>query len=140
MDDAFTSQLSAYLDDEVTPAERLEIGRHLLDCAHCRAVLDELRDVVSDAATLEEAEDEVAPMVWTRVRESIAPARARPVSLSWPQALVAAATIALAAGGTVWVAINRGAAPATASSTPLTTSAPAGPSAIPARFSDAEYD
>jgi hypothetical protein len=38
-------QLSAYLDDELLPAERLQIERHLDDCAACRSDLEELRTV-----------------------------------------------------------------------------------------------
>jgi len=32
--------LSAYLDDELTPAERAEVDQHLAGCAECRADLD----------------------------------------------------------------------------------------------------
>jgi len=38
-------QLSAYLDDELLPSDRLEIERHLDECTSCRAELEELRTV-----------------------------------------------------------------------------------------------
>ncbi len=38
-------QLSAYLDDELLPTERIEIERHLDECATCRGDLEELRTV-----------------------------------------------------------------------------------------------
>ena len=43
--------LSAYLDDEVSPAERVEVEAHLATCAECRADLDaerEIRQVLRD--------------------------------------------------------------------------------------------
>jgi len=38
-------QLSAYLDDELVPSDRLEIEHHLDECESCRAELEELRTV-----------------------------------------------------------------------------------------------
>ena len=43
--DPWTDQLSDYLDDELSPAERAAMDEHLAGCAACRAVLDELRRV-----------------------------------------------------------------------------------------------
>src|SRR5260370_26817699 len=38
-------QLSAYLDDELEPAERAALERHLPDCPRCQSELRELRAV-----------------------------------------------------------------------------------------------
>jgi hypothetical protein len=46
--------LSAYLDDEVTLAERAMVEGHLVGCADCRAELHALRETVSLAAYLPE--------------------------------------------------------------------------------------
>ena len=42
--DPWTDRLSEYVDDELAPAERLQLEQHLLDCARCREIVDELRD------------------------------------------------------------------------------------------------
>ena len=47
-----TDQLSDYLDDELTPAERAGIESHLAVCRECSTTLDELRTVVARAGAL----------------------------------------------------------------------------------------
>ena len=46
--DTWTDRLSAYLDDDLSPAGRLEMERHLIDCADCRDALEQLRGLVAD--------------------------------------------------------------------------------------------
>ncbi|MFQ5960947.1 MAG: zf-HC2 domain-containing protein [Candidatus Methylomirabilales bacterium] len=49
-------QLSAYLEDELEPAERRNIEVHLEECAHCRQELALLQRTVSTLQSLEEVE------------------------------------------------------------------------------------
>jgi len=49
----WTDRLSDYLDDELTADERYAVESHLQGCADCTAVLDELKQVVARARTLE---------------------------------------------------------------------------------------
>ena len=39
-------ELSDYLEADIPPQLRLQIEKHLLNCDHCRAVYDGLRNVV----------------------------------------------------------------------------------------------
>lgn len=48
----WTNQLSEYLDDELTSAERDAVEQHLRGCADCRAVLNDLKRVVAQAQTI----------------------------------------------------------------------------------------
>src|SRR5437868_9377852 len=47
-------QLSAYLDDELTPPERFEMEHHLESCLECRAELEELRTIAWATSQLPE--------------------------------------------------------------------------------------
>src|SRR5687767_8109344 len=53
--DEFTDQLSAYLDHELSPAERGRVEAHLSGCAECHAVLADLRAIVAAAPLYEGA-------------------------------------------------------------------------------------
>lgn len=106
MNDAYSHRLSEYLDDELTPAERLEIERHLLDCPACRTELDGLRRVVSDARALED--EPPAHDLWPAVRAILpASAPARRIHLSIPQALAAGVFLAIVSGLCVWLFVER---------------------------------
>lgn len=54
MHEPWTDRLSEYLDDELPPAERAALEEHLASCAHCAAVLADLRRVVQRLASLED--------------------------------------------------------------------------------------
>ena len=73
MSDQYTSRLSEYVDDELTPADRLEVDQHLLDCVACQAALDGLRRVVAGARALED--EPPARDLWPSVRAAL-PVRA----------------------------------------------------------------
>src|SRR5690242_13937420 len=47
-------QLSAYLDDELSPPERFEVEHHLEACPECRAELEDLRTIASATSMLPE--------------------------------------------------------------------------------------
>jgi hypothetical protein len=123
MYDPWTDRLSEYLDDELTPAERLDIDRHLLDCADCRETLDDLARVAAEARNV----DDVAPArdLWPDVRRALLQPGARTISardadagalvrrapwrvtVSLSQALAASVLIMLASGSAVWLVLDR---------------------------------
>jgi len=48
----FIAFLDAYCDETLEPGRRAEFDRHLGECAHCRAYLDEYRATVRLARSL----------------------------------------------------------------------------------------
>lgn len=54
---AFQELLSAALDDELSPDERIRLGRHLVECSQCRLLQFRLERVETGFAHL----PEVAP-------------------------------------------------------------------------------
>lgn len=147
MHDEWTGQLSAYLDDELPAEARAALEAHLAACEACRTVRDELRAVVAWAPTF--AGQAPARDLWPGIAATIErqrvvafPARvARRFSLA--QLAAAAALMAVASGGTVWLAMRggEGAAPALAVDTSPPAGGVDGVAAIPAAlFDDPEYD
>lgn len=116
MDDEYTELLSDYIDDEdVPPAERARIERHLQGCAACRTTLVELRLVAEHGRTLPDSPPahDLWPGVAARIgvsRASASPARwpaqvvRRRVSFTLPQLAAAALALMVLSGGTVWLA------------------------------------
>src|SRR5690348_3119334 len=47
-------QLSAYIDDELSPPERFEVEHHLEACPECRSELEDLRTIASATSMLPE--------------------------------------------------------------------------------------
>jgi anti-sigma factor RsiW len=91
-------QLSAYIDDELEPAERVVLEAHLPSCAECTSTISALRATISDLALLPEA----APTEqdsWA-LRSAISRAR-KPLGrwqrVAWAAGAVAAAAIAVVA-------------------------------------------
>ena len=144
--DAFTSQLSEYLDDELSAAERRSIETHLGECDTCRTTLEDLRRVVTHAASLGDS----APVndLWAGIESHITPASRRPLVLAFRRAIstrlsftipqVAAAGLALMvlSGGLVWMA--RSGDPR-ADVQPIRAQVDE-PAVTPANFADREYD
>jgi len=109
MTDRWTDSLSDYLDGELTPEDRSELGRHLEGCAACAATLEELERVTERARTL--VDHEPARDLWPAIEAHLAsrsaagpdvnpvaapkPRRPRVVSFTWPE--LAAAGIAVVA-------------------------------------------
>jgi len=112
--DAFTSQLSEYLDDELSPGQRQTVDAHLVECEACRRTLEELRHVVAHAANLTDS----APVsdLWPGIESRIAPgstrARVSPfrraisarLSFTIPQVAAAGLALMVLSGGLVWMA------------------------------------
>jgi len=108
MSDRWTDRLSEYLDDELTPGERLELERHLLDCSACQRVLEELREVLTDARRLED--EPPARDLWPAIRTTVKSTRREPwrVTLSIPQMLAASVLLMVVSGLCAWLVLTRG--------------------------------
>jgi putative zinc finger protein len=112
--DAFTSQLSDYIDDELSAAERQSVERHLAECGTCRATLGELRRVVAQAANLNDAApvNDLWPGIDARIHGGPATARVSPfrraisarLSFTIPEVAAAGLTLMVLSGGLVWMA------------------------------------
>lgn len=108
--DQWTDRLSEYLDDELSPGERAQVEAHLSECEACTTVLDELRAVTAQAATLPSTPPTVDlwPGIEARLerRAVVAPFRERAAqrfSFTMPQLAAAAAALILLSGGSVWL-------------------------------------
>jgi putative zinc finger protein len=150
--DAFTSQLSDYLDDELSDVERRSVEAHLAQCESCRVTLDELRAVVSAASRLPDSppaqdlwpaiESRIGLPLWLpalagRQRVVTSPFRraiSKRLSFTVPQVAAASLTLILLSGGLVWMA--RSGDPR-ADVAPLRAEEP---SVQPASFADRRYD
>lgn len=110
MNDQWTNQLSDYLDDELDAGQRAALEAHLVTCAECRVTLDELRQVVARAKTLEDRLP--ATDLWSGIKPRLTPGRrpgvntARRWSFTIPQLLAASIALVLLSGGGVWLALN----------------------------------
>ncbi|TDI36527.1 MAG: hypothetical protein E2P02_24885 [Acidobacteria bacterium] len=102
-EDAFTDQLSDYIDRELEPEEREALENHLEQCTDCRIVLAELRGVRREAKTLtRHAPPERA---WASIAESIRTGqRARSRRSYFQSGLAAAAAVVL--GVSLFVALR----------------------------------
>jgi anti-sigma factor RsiW len=148
--DEFTDQLSAYLDHELSPAERGRVEEHLRGCAECRALLTDLRAIVA-AAPLYEGEPPSAdlwPALAARLGEAqvvalptrtAATPRRGFARFSLPELMAASlVTAALGAGG-AWLALRPPAASPALVTAP--TPAPSEPErALTVSLPDADYD
>ena len=110
----WTSQLSAYLDDELDPASRARLEGHLDRCAECRATLEELRRVVAWAPNY--AGTEPARDLWPQVREAIDQGkvaslpnrRERPAPrFTWVHLIAAGLVMAVLGGAGAWLMLRR---------------------------------
>jgi anti-sigma factor RsiW len=116
MKDQWTDRLSEYLDGELPGPERTTLEAHLPSCDACRATLDELRRVVTNARALDDRPPtaDLWPAVAARIGLS-ARSKARPVvrrfSFTVPQLAAASVVLALLSGGGAWLVGRRGAAP-----------------------------
>ena len=124
--DQWTARLSDYVDDELAPAERGVLERHLAECAGCEATVAGLRRVKLRAGAL--AERVPQRDLWSGIAARIGlasgemevaaprrmPARRWAFTLSLPQ-LAAAAVLLLAVGaGATWLSLGPSRVPAPA--------------------------
>lgn len=122
MRDTFTDLLSAYLDLDLPREQADQVERHLDTCAECRATLEALARVKSQAASL--VDPPVPTDLWAGIASRIGPAgstnevpaprpvvielpRRRRVAWFQPQWVMAAAAFAVVAAGALWLAHDR---------------------------------
>jgi hypothetical protein len=101
--------LSAYLDDELAPAARAAIETHLRDCAPCRGVVDDLRQLREQAAAWP-AEATPSHDLWAGIAARLEP---RPVAtharvLPWHQRRWSVGIVELAAAAALVAAVTAG--------------------------------
>jgi len=152
MTDRWTESLSEYLDGELVPEDRRELGLHLESCADCAQTLRELEQVAERARALPDRapEHDLWPAVEARITgraqaaTTIEPARiperlperlqsgppprrrlTHVVSFTWPQLVAAGLAVALLASAAFWLGTRgdrRLAGPTTQPAAPGTTS------------------
>lgn len=109
----WTSRLSEYLDNDLTPAERAAADAHLRSCHACTAMLDELRAVTARAHALSDhaPASDLWPAIAAAIGSDISPLSprrkenrggGRRFSFSVPQLAAAAVLLAALSGGIVW--------------------------------------
>jgi len=147
MTDSWTDRLSEYVDGELDAETRAALDAHLATCATCRATRDELERVVARARRV--GYREPANDLWGAIEASIAAnaprAHRRVVTLSWARLAMAAAIVAILAGGFAWtIASRRGPvvaiAPASRDTIAADVRAPASAALAVASYRDAAAD
>src|SRR5690348_10031626 len=99
--------LSAYLDNEVTPAERRQVEEHLVHCADCAAALADYRRIGSTVRSLSRP----APPptlhrdVWTAIETRRGQPAWGPLVAGWLR-FSAVGTVALAAIIVAWIILG----------------------------------
>jgi hypothetical protein len=109
MTDSWTDRLSEYVDGELDSATHAALEAHLATCASCRATRDELQRVIARAHGV--GYREPATDLWGAIETSITASAPRParrlVTISWVRLAVAAAIVAVLAGGFAWTLASR---------------------------------
>ena len=155
----WTEKLSDFLDRELAPDERYAVESHLQGCASCAAVLEELKQVVARARTLEgrPPRADLWPGVAARIEGgqsggTVVPMPARAVrrfAFTLPQLAAASLLIAAMSGGLAWSLRDRAASgppPDRAAAAPAGVAVDqpdvaADPGAVvPVGLADAQYD
>lgn len=112
--EVWVEQFSAYLDGELEPARAEAVEQHLRGCAACADVLEELRDLVIRAASLQDGQPshDLWPPIAARIGAGkVAPLRIRRAPRR--ASLMAAGIAILAFGaGSVWVGTRIARSPA----------------------------
>ena len=95
--DPWTDQLSDYLDDELSPAERAAVDAHLAGCGECTRTLASLRRIVAEASSLtpRPPENDLWPGIAARTVQQ------RRISFTIPQLAAASLLLAALSGGAV---------------------------------------
>lgn len=117
-----TERLSAYLDGDLSPAEREELKAHLAGCTECAATLVDLERIVVGARSLEDRPPgrDLWPGIAQRLERSSEPAVTplasrrrgafRRFSFTLPELAAAAVALMVLSGGAVWWARSDGGA------------------------------
>jgi len=120
--DQWTDQLSDYLDDELSAAERAAVDAHLAGCAECTRTLASLRRIVAEASSLpaRPPENDLWPAIAARTVQQ------RLISFTIPQLAAASLLLAALSGGAVVLLLG-----GTAGRGPAAANATAAPAPIP---------
>ncbi|HEY2433052.1 MAG TPA: zf-HC2 domain-containing protein [Vicinamibacterales bacterium] len=148
MIDPWTDRLSEYVDDDLEPAVRADLDRHLASCAACAATIAELREVVARAASLSARPPAgdlwpgIAPRLGrvTAAVQPLAPAAARlrrRVSFTLPQLVAAGLALMVMSGGGVWVLQHGG---RVTDLPPVAATSDPDPVVLPVALADPRYD
>ena len=95
--DQWTDQLSDYLDDELSAAERASVEAHLAECAECARTLASLRRIAAEASSLPPRPPEND--LWSGIAARTV--QRRRVSFTIPQLAAASLLLAALSGGAV---------------------------------------
>lgn len=139
--DPWTDRLSEYLDDELEPAERVNVEQHLASCEACRATLASLREVVERAGSLRPRIP--AADLWPGIEGRLLPNNRvrRTISFSFAELAAAAALLVALSGGLVWVLRSPSSTgPGTAANHADAPTRPQPSTALPVSFADQTYD
>lgn len=140
--DPWMARLSEYVDGELPADERLDLERHLVTCADCRATVTGLGRVRDLAGTLADAEPprDLWPGIESRIGGGarVLPLRGR-WTLTLPQLAAAAALMIVVGAGAAALALRGTGTPVAG---PVAVMSPAGdPTVIPAAVAGAaSYD
>lgn len=114
--DRWTEHLSAYVDTELEPAEARRLEEHLLECADCRQILADLREVRDVARMLPDRApgSDLWPGVLARIEEAPrsgvlklrSPLPRRSLHFSFPQLVAAGLALMLTGAGSAWLALR----------------------------------
>jgi hypothetical protein len=119
--DLMCERLAAYIEGDLSPAERTQADQHLAECAACAEALVELRAIAGEAAQLPlltpprdlwagiEARISTPVTRLESVRNSVRSSVDRAPRRQWQFAMAAAALIAVGAGTTYLITANPGA-------------------------------
>jgi len=152
-----SDHLSAYLDDELSAAERGAIDAHLRTCVACAKELDSLKQLVTYAARLPsrdvapardlwpgiEARLGAPPLTVVRANEGARSGAPRRVSFSIAQLAAAAVLLMAISAATAWVVSNRmrGSSIPAAAAIQAEVEPTAPPDVVrPVNFADPQYD
>lgn len=111
-------RLSEWLDHDVDPATRMTLERHVASCARCTALVSDLASIRREAASLPELvpSRDLWPGIEARIQAPVItldqprvmrPASARGARRTWWLGAAAAALVAVTAGVTYYVTIQR---------------------------------
>jgi hypothetical protein len=130
--DLMCERLAAYIDGDLSPAEREEAERHLAECATCAEALVELRAIAGEAAQLplltpsRDLWAGIEARISTRVTrlEGARKSVRRVPRRHWQLAMAASALIAVSAGATYLITTHAAATGSQTVSVASTTAAP----------------
>jgi anti-sigma factor RsiW len=107
------SQLDDFVDGALPPADARAVAAHLVSCADCAAIVEDLRAITATARVLERHAPPAA--LWARIESHIAAAPAAaapprrfpiPASMARWQPLAAAAVLVVLLGGLSWLGVR----------------------------------